>query len=135
MYGQAVLLFTMANIPKLIDDLLEKSNLSVKEIDFFLFHQASNVVLDNIQRILKIPTNKLPRNSQSYGNTTSSTIPILMKDLIRITSSIHLNYKCYIKNCQMIWMFKDSCVRRVCCVLIEVCIGWVNSLEVTPMGL
>lgn len=82
MDGQAVLLFTMANIPKLIDDLLEKSNLSVKEIDFFLFHQASNVVLDNIQRKLKIPPNKLPRNSQSYGNTTSSTIPILMKDLI-----------------------------------------------------
>ena len=36
MDGQAVLLFTMANIPKLIDDLLEKSNLSVKEIDFFI---------------------------------------------------------------------------------------------------
>tara|TARA_B100000965_G_scaffold384446_1_gene384674 strand:- start:1690 stop:2649 length:960 start_codon:yes stop_codon:yes gene_type:complete len=82
MDGQAVLLFTMANIPKLINDLLETSNLSVEEIDFFLFHQASNVVLDNIQRKLKIPSNKLPRNSHYYGNTTSSTIPILMKDLI-----------------------------------------------------
>ena len=82
MDGQAVLLFTMANIPSLIEDLLAKSGLSIREIDFFLFHQASNIVLDNIQRKLKIPSEKLPRNSHFYGNTTSSTIPILMKELI-----------------------------------------------------
>ena len=82
MDGQAVLLFTMANIPNLLDKLLDDNSLSVSDIDFFLFHQASNIVLDNIERKLKIPPKKLPRNAKNYGNTTSSTIPILISNLI-----------------------------------------------------
>ncbi|URQ73748.1 ketoacyl-ACP synthase III [SAR86 cluster bacterium] len=82
MDGQSVLLFTMDKIPNLILELMETNNYSIDDIDFFLFHQASNVVLDNIQRKLKIPSEKLPRNASKFGNTTSSTIPILIKDLV-----------------------------------------------------
>ena len=81
MNGAEVLLFTMANVPKGVKALLEKANLKPKDIDYFLFHQASAVVLDNIQRKLNIPEEKFPRNNKYIGNTVSATVPILIKDL------------------------------------------------------
>ncbi len=81
MNGAEVLLFTMANVPSGVKALLKKANLESEDIDYFLFHQASAIVLDNIQRKLNIPDEKFPRNSKDIGNTVSATIPILMKDL------------------------------------------------------
>ncbi len=81
MNGAEVLLFTMANVPSGVKSLLNKANLALEDIDYFLFHQASSVVLDNIQRKLKIPDEKFPRNHKDIGNTVSATIPILMKDI------------------------------------------------------
>ena len=81
MNGAEVLLFTMANVPSGVKSLLKKANLAIEDIDHFLFHQASAVVLDNIQRKLDIADEKLPRNHRDIGNTVSATIPILMKDI------------------------------------------------------
>lgn len=81
MNGAEVLLFTMANVPNGVKALLKKAGLEFEDIDYFLFHQASTIVLDNIQRKLNIPEEKLPRNNRNIGNTVSATIPILMKDL------------------------------------------------------
>jgi len=81
MNGAEVLLFTMANVPNGVKALLKEANLSINDIDHFLFHQASTVVLDNIQRKLGIPDEKFPRNNKDIGNTVSATIPILIKDL------------------------------------------------------
>ena len=81
MNGAEVLLFTMANVPAGVKKLLKKANLELEDIDYFLFHQASTVVLDNIQRKLGIADEKFPRNNKDIGNTVSATIPILMKDL------------------------------------------------------
>lgn len=78
MNGPEVLLFTMSNVPKGITKLVKNSNLNVEDIDMFFLHQASKIVMDNIQRKLKIPDCKFPTNYQSYGNTVSATIPILM---------------------------------------------------------
>jgi len=81
MNGAEVLMFTMATVPKGVKGLLKAAGLDFEEIDHFIFHQASAVVLDNLQRKLKIPDEKLPRNNKNIGNTVSATIPILMKDL------------------------------------------------------
>jgi 3-oxoacyl-[acyl-carrier-protein] synthase-3 len=81
MNGADVLLFTMSNVPSGVNALLKKANLDSEDIDYFLFHQASAVVLDDIQRKLNIPDAKFPRNNKHLGNTVSATIPILMKDL------------------------------------------------------
>lgn len=83
MNGAEVFLFTMASVPNGVKALLEKSCYKIEDIDLFLFHQASTVVLDNIERKLKIPPIKMPRNNEHIGNTVSATIPILMHELIQ----------------------------------------------------
>ena len=78
MNGSEVLLFTMSNVPKGIKKLLRDSELNIDDIDMFFLHQASKIVMDNIQRKLKISGDKFPTNYDKYGNTVSATIPILM---------------------------------------------------------
>jgi 3-oxoacyl-[acyl-carrier-protein] synthase-3 len=78
MNGAEVLLFTMSNVPKGIRKLVKDAELDIEDIDMFFLHQASKVVMSNIQRILKVPDNKFPTNYEKHGNTVSATIPILM---------------------------------------------------------
>lgn len=79
MNGPSVLMFTMAAVPKATNTLLEMASLKIDDIDLFIFHQASAVVLDNIQRALDIPDARFYRHVQFVGNTVSSTIPIALK--------------------------------------------------------
>lgn len=82
MNGAEVLLFTMANVPNGTKALLEKSKLEISDVDFFLFHQASKVVMENIIRKLKLDRDKFLTNYHECGNTISCTIPILLKQKI-----------------------------------------------------
>ncbi|HCO99889.1 MAG: 3-oxoacyl-ACP synthase [Alphaproteobacteria bacterium] len=79
MNGAKVLHFTMGQVPKFTRALLEKASLSIDDIDLFIFHQASNLVLDNLTRLLDLADKKVVRHLESYGNTVSSTIPIALE--------------------------------------------------------
>ena len=83
MDGRKVLFFTMSVIPNLVKKLLNKEKLKINEIKYFVFHQASKIVIDNLTRILEIPRKKVYRNYSRYGNTVSSTIPICLNEMIK----------------------------------------------------
>ena len=80
MNGANVLLFTIEHVPKAVHALLKRAKLNMEEIDLFIFHQASKVVLDNIQATLNISKEKFFRCDPLMGNTVSSTIPIALKE-------------------------------------------------------
>ena len=72
--------FTKTKVPIAVKSLLKKSRLKINQIDYFYFHQASKLVLNNIRSSLKIPDNKVLSNVKDIGNTVSSTIPIMIID-------------------------------------------------------
>ena len=51
-----------------------------EKIAIYIFHQASKVVLDNLQRVLEIPDDKMYSDIRDIGNTVSSSIPIALKN-------------------------------------------------------
>jgi 3-oxoacyl-[acyl-carrier-protein] synthase-3 len=82
MNGRAIFGFVMRNVPGNIDECLKLNLLAKKDIDLFIFHQASRYVVDNLALRLKIDGQKVPFNIQNIGNTVSSTIPILLKQYL-----------------------------------------------------
>jgi len=72
----------MANVPSGSEQLLDKASMSINDVDYFLFHQASKVVMSNIVRKLNLSEEKFLTNYQDFGNTVSCTIPILLKQKI-----------------------------------------------------
>lgn len=82
MNGFNVWKFIASTVPKQIKGILNKNDISLNDIDLFLFHQASKLTLDSLIKALKIEESKLFNNYDKVGNTVSSSIPILMKDAI-----------------------------------------------------
>ena len=76
MKGAEVFTFTIKEVPIAVNELLNKAKLDINEIGHFFFHQASNIVLENLKKKISIPNNKFFKNFSKIGNTVSSTIPI-----------------------------------------------------------
>ena len=82
MDGAKLFIFTMAMVPKSVDALLEKSGKKINDIDLFIFHQASRLVMDNIIRRLRLPDERVFKNYHRIGNTVSASLPIALKDAL-----------------------------------------------------
>ena len=82
MNGPKIFSFTIEKIPELVDEVLQKNNLSKNDIDYFIFHQANAHILRRQREILEIPEDKFYINLEERGNTVSSTIPIALKDVL-----------------------------------------------------
>ena len=62
--------------------LLEKSGMSLDDIDLFFFHQANLRINQYVAELLKLPADKVPHNIERYGNTTAATLPILLAEAV-----------------------------------------------------
>jgi 3-oxoacyl-[acyl-carrier-protein] synthase-3 len=81
MNGVEIFTFTLRVVPEMVSKLLARAGERMEDIDLFLFHQANRYMLEHLKRKLDIPDEKLPIMMAHSGNTVSSTIPILLKDL------------------------------------------------------
>ena len=82
MDGLGILTFATAKVPRQVKELLNRNQLTVNDIDLFVFHQASALVLDSLARLLRIPPGKVFTNLEQLGNTVSSSIPIALSDAL-----------------------------------------------------
>ena len=81
MDGRKVLLFTMNYVPQIVRKTLKENKLTLDELKYVIFHQASKIVIENLIRKLDIPLNKIYKNYDRFGNTVSSTIPLCLYEL------------------------------------------------------
>jgi 3-oxoacyl-[acyl-carrier-protein] synthase-3 len=79
MNGLEVLRFALKEIPGFLEQTLVKNGLTISEIDFFIFHQASAMILKSLQRKCNIPEHKFISNFEEVGNTVSCSIPIALE--------------------------------------------------------
>lgn len=79
MNGRAVFNFAAKTIPPDIEKMAAKNAIAVSEIDRFLFHQGSKIIVETIARKLGVPLSKVPYTICDFGNTCASTIPLLLQ--------------------------------------------------------
>jgi 3-oxoacyl-[acyl-carrier-protein] synthase-3 len=80
MSGRDILAFVSSKIPRHVEELLTRNNLKTDDIELFIFHQASALVLETLTRLLRLPPKKVFCNMSNIGNTVSASIPIALKD-------------------------------------------------------
>ncbi|NJC26128.1 3-oxoacyl-ACP synthase III family protein [Neolewinella antarctica] len=78
MDGQAVFVFTIGSVPRLIRDTLRKNELPQDAVDLFVFHQANRFMLEHLRKKIKIEPDKFVIAMENTGNTVSATIPIAL---------------------------------------------------------
>lgn len=83
MNGSSVFYFGLETVPDLIEQALVKNNLTIDDIDGFVFHQANAFLIESIAKKAHIPKHKTFNYMNAVGNTVSSTIPIVLHDIIK----------------------------------------------------
>jgi 3-oxoacyl-[acyl-carrier-protein] synthase-3 len=79
MNGGAIVNFTLKAVPEAVNALLVKADLTLGDIDLFVFHQASAFILEKLRSKIGIPAERFVVNLETSGNTVSSTIPIALE--------------------------------------------------------
>lgn len=78
MNGRAVFNFTATVIPRNISRTLEENRLEKADIDRFVLHQGSRYIRDTLVKRMRLEPEKVPFQAGDYGNTVSSSVPIIL---------------------------------------------------------
>ncbi len=76
--GQAVFKFAVSNMADVSVEIMEKNNLTSKDIAWLVPHQANLRIIDATARRMGLEKEKVMINIQKYGNTTNGTIPMCL---------------------------------------------------------
>lgn len=79
MDGAAVFKHAVQEVPPSVEALLSRNHLSADDIDLFLLHQGSKYLVEYVSRKMRIALEKAPFEAGSYGNTVSSSIPLMLQ--------------------------------------------------------
>ncbi|MBT3279184.1 MAG: ketoacyl-ACP synthase III [Phycisphaerales bacterium] len=82
MDGPEIFSFTIRSVPKAVQALLTKSEMTYDDLDWVIFHQANKFMLDHLRRQCHIPEEKFVFAMENYGNTVSNTIPVVLVDML-----------------------------------------------------
>lgn len=69
--------------PRIIRDVLGKSDLTVDEIALFLFTQVNLSTIKEVMKILELPMERTHTIMQKWGYTGSACIPMVLDDAVR----------------------------------------------------
>jgi 3-oxoacyl-[acyl-carrier-protein] synthase-3 len=83
MNGREVYKFAVHIIGHCIDDALEHTGVALKDIDWFIPHQANLRILESIAKKRGIPMEKFVVNLDKYGNTSAAAAGIALDESIR----------------------------------------------------
>ncbi len=81
MNGRAVFDFSAKEVPISIQNSLELNKLKIEDIDQIILHQGSRFIVETIAKRLK-DCGRIKFYASSYGNTISSSIPIILAENI-----------------------------------------------------
>ncbi len=88
MEGKKVFRFAYEYMPELISDCLRENNLELKDVKYFLFHQANekmlNLIVEKLMGLWGNPAEaqfNIPFNIHKMGNNSVATIPVLLDEL------------------------------------------------------
>jgi len=82
MNGNFVFKNAAVRFPQVINEALEKNNLTIEDVDLLIPHQANLRITQFVQRQMKLPDEKVYSNIQKYGNTTAASIPIALDEAV-----------------------------------------------------
>lgn len=76
MDGNAIVLFSLNEVVDSINEFHMHYGISQEEIDYYALHQAQKIIVEGIAQNCNMPSEKVLRAYQKYGNTSCGSIPV-----------------------------------------------------------
>lgn len=81
MDGNDVFLFSITRVPRLFKEFFTTFGTGPEDYDHIILHQANRMIIDQIAKKLKVPSEKVPVSLTGYGNTDGASVPVTIVDL------------------------------------------------------
>jgi len=82
MAGKEVYKYATRQLAESARAALRSADLSVDDVDQFLFHQANLRIIESVQHAVGIPMEKTYLNIEKYGNTSAASVPMALVEAI-----------------------------------------------------
>jgi 3-oxoacyl-[acyl-carrier-protein] synthase III len=82
MDGRQVFRFASRTVPRVIEQVLEKANLTLDDVDWIIPHQANLRIMEAVAKRLHLPDEKFYANIDQYGNTSAGSVPIALCEAV-----------------------------------------------------
>lgn len=79
MNSRGIFNFAARYVPPDFNIILEKNHCDKENIDKFIFHQGSKYIIDTLIKRMGLDSEKVVFDATEYGNTVSSSIPIILE--------------------------------------------------------
>lgn len=81
--GMAVFDFSVTEVPKNINEFFKNTGTTPESYDYFVMHQANQLMNETIRKKLKFPPEKVPYTLPKFGNTSSASIPLTIASVLK----------------------------------------------------
>ena len=83
MKGADVFKFAAKIVPKTVNDLLDRNDITLDDLDYIIAHQANKRIIEKAAKGLKFGMDKMFLNISRYGNTSAASVPLAVDEAIR----------------------------------------------------
>ena len=78
--GKTVFKFAVSNMADVSEKIMTRNGLLGEDVQWLVPHQANKRIIDAAANRMKLPEEKVMMNIHKYGNTTSATLPLCLRD-------------------------------------------------------
>ncbi|MDF1562499.1 MAG: ketoacyl-ACP synthase III [Deltaproteobacteria bacterium] len=82
MQGQKVFKNAVVKMPRALQEVMERQQVTPKDLRLFIPHQANLRISEAVQGILGLSEDQVFNNIQKYGNTTAASIPLCLDEAV-----------------------------------------------------
>jgi 3-oxoacyl-[acyl-carrier-protein] synthase III len=83
MNGKEVFKHAVRRMEAAAVNCLDNLNITTEDLKWFIPHQANERIIDAIAKRLKFPQEKIYKTVHKYGNTSASSVPIALHELLK----------------------------------------------------
>ena len=83
MNGREIFKVAVRTLTKFAHKALDGCGMDLKDVDWFVPHQANFRILEAVAHRLELPMEKMLINVDRYGNTSAATIPTILDEAVR----------------------------------------------------
>lgn len=83
MSGRDVFRFATNIVPRLIQDLLHRNQITLSHINLLVAHQANRRIIEHAAKELQLDMSQVFINIDQYGNTSAASVPLAVDEAIK----------------------------------------------------
>ena len=82
MAGRTVFKYAIDYMAMSMNEILDKTNMTIDDIDWIIPHQANRRILESMCKMRDFPLEKVIITTQEHANTSSASIPLALRDAL-----------------------------------------------------